>query len=103
MRSAWRISTIEGRQSVQIEEYEDAVKTYELLEKTGEGAEMYYKDYAITLAYAGYPESAEKNSGRSDGARNQRRCIVLCEGRGRKIFGGTKTGVDFLPEMYRDH
>lgn len=21
---------------------------------------MYYKDYAITLAYAGYPESAEK-------------------------------------------
>lgn len=44
----------------QMEEYEDAVETYELLEKTGEGAEMYYKDYAITLAYAGYPESAEK-------------------------------------------
>ncbi|MBS4981317.1 MAG: protein kinase [Lachnospiraceae bacterium] len=44
----------------QMEDYEDAVETYELLEETGEGAETYYKDYAITLAYAGYPESAEK-------------------------------------------
>ncbi len=44
----------------QIEDYEGAVETYELLEETGEGQEKYSKDYAVTLAYAGYPESAEK-------------------------------------------
>lgn len=44
----------------QIEDYEAAVETYELLEETGEGQDTYYKDYAVTLAYAGYPESAEK-------------------------------------------
>lgn len=44
----------------QIEDYEGAVETYELLEETGEGQEKYAKDYAVTLAYAGYPESAEK-------------------------------------------
>ena len=47
---------------------------------------MYYKDYAITLAYAGYPESAEKLLEEAMEQGINEECTVLCEGRGRKNF-----------------